>query len=327
MLPPGFRGTDIPNEESHRALPWMASKLLETADRKFAMSVVYTMYTGLTGAEPLSQPLDPTMPTYLQQVRAFDAQDYTFKRLAKLFVDSQYDVRALLKAMVKTPWLRAVNTDSSISDERRWELESMGATRILPPEGLHRKILATVGFSWNRNGAPALTGNNNYKFFYGGIDSINTTTRQTDINGIMNNVAERMSNEVACQATAWDFTRNASDRLLFPYVEATDGLDAETAIRENIRYLHSHILGEWLEPGDPELDRTFDLFKDVLEDGQARLDSGEFAVNLRAPCQATTDRITGNPIDNALTADPDYTVRAWMSVVTYLLGDYRYLFE
>jgi hypothetical protein len=316
----------MPAEDYDRSLQWIADRLIQD-ENKFALSAVYTMYTGLTGAEPLVQPLDPTMPFYLEQVRAFDAQDYSFKQIAKLFEDSNYDLRVLIKALVKTPWFRATNTDGELSDERWVELEAMGSARILPPEALDRKLTATVGFQWRRDGAPALMSEDNYFLFFGGIDSVNTTNRQTDINGIMNNVAERMSNEVACAATAYDFTKAPEDRLLFPYVEPADGLDNTAAIRDNIRYLHAHVLGEWLDENDPELERTFQLFQDVLQDGQARLDAGETGNNLRNQCQATTDRVTGDPIPNALTADPDYTVRAWMAVMTYMLGDYRVLFE
>lgn len=49
---------------------------------------------------------------------------------------------------------------------------------------------------------------------------------------------------------------------------------------------------------------------------------------LRSPCRASTDRITGIELgEAALTDDPDYTVRAWMAVVTYVLGDFGFLYE
>ena len=322
MVPPGYQGEMIDGDSA--PLPWLAQRLAD--DNKFSVSVVYTVYKGLTGAEPLNQPLDSTDPNYLAKVRAYEAQDYTFKDLASRFENSNYDLRVLIKAFVKTPWFRAVNVDTELTDERVVELETMGSSRVLPPEALDRKIRATVGFQWMRGGSAALLDPDNYRFFYGGIDSINVTTRLDAMNGVMNNIATRMANEVACQATAFDLSRPTGERLLFPYVESTDGLDSETAIRDNIAYLHEHVLGEYLGDGDPELERTYQLFKAVVENGQKNLETGDYGVNLPGACQATTDRITGDPM-SGIVDDPDYTVRAWTAVISYLMSDYRYLFE
>ena len=41
----------------------------------------------------------------------------------------------------------------------------------------------------------------------------------------------------------------------------------------------------------------------------------------------TVDPLTTMPVAMPLTDDPSYTVRAWMAVVTYLLGDAKFLYE
>jgi len=154
----------------------------------------------------------------------------------------------------------------------------------------------------------------------------------------MTSVADRMSNEVACWNTARDFTKPAAVRNLFPYVEP--GFEPEDAngfeipavtesIRANLQYLHWHLLGEELEIDDPEIDRTYALFLEVWRDGKRGIGLGEYQVGLPGDCQANTDFWTDQPLSDAdrITNDPDYTIRAWMAVMTYLLGDYRFLHE
>ncbi len=330
MAPPGFADTMIPFEEKERALQWLTSELVQ--DDKFALATVYTLYSGLTGQEPLLEPLDADLPDYVHQIAAFEAQDYTFKQIASAFRDSNFDLRVAIKGLVKSPWFRAVSMERDPNARRTKELAPMGTARLLSPEALHRRIVASVGFGWQRNGTDVLL--STYRFFYGGIDSIQTTTRLTELNGVMANIAERMANEVSCSATAFDFTRATDERLLFPKVELTDMPDSDagrTAIIENIVYLHQHLLGEKLDASDPEIQRTYALFEGVFGDGHADLlsEDGDYSVALPSACRATVDRVTGEELaeGDSLLDDPDYTVRAWMAVVSYLLGDHRYLYE
>jgi hypothetical protein len=310
MVPPGFRSEEVPPDQA--PLQWLAATVSQ--DNSFALSVVNTIYTGLTGDEPLTQPLNSSDPMYLAKVHAFEAQQYTFQDLASRFRNSNYDLRILIKEMVKTPWFRAIDVEDDMTDERIEELQAMGSARVLPPEALDRKIIATTGIQWMRNDSPALLDANNYKFFFGGIDSINVTTRLTELNAVMNNIADRMANEIACQATAADMSLPTGDRLLFPYVEQGDS--SEQAVRDNIAYLHEHVLGETLPEGDPELERTYQVFKAVLDDGLKKMESGAYGPGIPGPCQA-----------GGLTEDATYTTQAWQAVVTYLLSDYRFLYE
>ncbi|MEM6292229.1 MAG: hypothetical protein AAGA54_13220, partial [Myxococcota bacterium] len=155
----------------------------------------------------------------------------------------------------------------------------------------------------------------------------------TELNGVMANIGERMANEVSCAAAPFDFTRPVEERLLFPEVDVTDLPDTDAgrdAIVANIVYLHEHLLGERLSESDPEIQRTYALYEGVYRDGHDDLlsEDPEYSVALPSPCRASTDRITGEELgDAALIDDPDYTVRAWMAVVTYLLGDHAFLYE
>lgn len=331
MLPPGFGELEIPYEENERALGWLAAELVK--DPKFALAVVHTMYTGLTGQEPLLEPLDADQPDYVQQIKAFEAQDYTFKRIADRFRDGGDDVRVVIKELVKTPWFRAVGLETQPDNDRALELRPMGTARLLSPEALHRKVEASVGFPWQRNGTNVLLSSAYYLFFYGGIDSSTVTTRLDAMNGVMVNIAERMANEVSCYATSYDFTRPGEERLLFPNVEVTDLPDngGREKIINNIIYLHQHLLGETRDDEDPEVLRTLALFEGVLNDGRNDLlsESPEYSTALEGACRATIDRVSGDdlPEGDQLIDDPDYTIRAWMAVTSYLLGDYRFLYE
>jgi hypothetical protein len=327
MAPPGFAETQIPYEEKGRALQWLTEQLVQ--EDKFALAAVHTLYTGLTGHPRLLEPLDADHPDYIHQIAAFEAQDHTFKQIAREFADSGFELRVAIKALVKTPWFRAVSLDEQPGAGRLKKLAPMGTARLLSPEALHRRIVASVGFPWRRGDTDVLL--STYRFFYGGIDSIQTTTRLTELNGVMANIAERMANEVSCAATAFDFTRPADERLLFPHVDITDlPSTGSDSIRDNIVYLHEHLLGETLDPDDPEVERTYAVFEAVFNQGHDDLlsEDPQYSVNLPGDCRATTDRITGEQLgDAALTEDPDYTVRAWMAVVSYLLGDYAFLHE
>jgi hypothetical protein len=64
------------------------------------------------------------------------------------------------------------------------------------------------------------------------------------------------------------------------------------------------------------MEATYSLFSDILEDGQRGMDAGEYGNGLPGMCRA-----------NGVDSDDNYTVRAWMSVVTYLISDYDYLYE
>jgi len=55
----------------------------------------------------------------------------------------------------------------------------------------------------------------------------------------------------------------------------------------------------------------------------------EISQDLPYRCQVREDPNTGIELENEerLRRDENYTIRAWMAVVTYLLSDYRFLHE
>ena len=180
---------------------------------------------------------------------------------------------------------------------------------------------------------------------YGGMDHDDVTARITDPNGLMAAVAERMSVEMSCIAVPVDFSREPADRRIYPEVEI-DGVvydplelepesgglavpQAQQGIKQTIVHLHKQILGEHLHVDHKEVERTYQLFVETWREGKDKMQSDEVGTNLPGACQADTDFYTGKalPEDRQIVTDEKYTVRAWMAVMTYLLSDYRFLYE
>lgn len=316
---------------------WLGEQLI--ADRRFPVAMIQIVYSGLSGQEPLRQPSDPNAPDFAHASKAFDIQQELFTEISDKFVEDNYSLKTLVKEVVKSPYYRAVNA-TELDEDRALELAEIGTGRLLTPEQLNRKIEAVTGFKWRRNANSDdyLLNFNEYRIFYGGIDSDTVVERITEPNGIMANVADRMANEVACWTTAQDFLKQPTDRMLFPYVEADyepeddNGFQvpaAADAIRGNIRYLHQHLFGEFLAENDPRVNATYDLFLSVWRDGKQGLANGDYENGLPGQCRVTNDYFSGAPLaDEArITDDPDYTIRAWMAVMSYLLSDYKFLHE
>ena len=89
-----------------------------------------------------------------------------------------------------------------------------------------------------------------------------------------------------------------------------------------------------MTPGSEAYQETYDLFVAVWEAGQELLDAGTEPAALPAACRAVKDYFTATPFDTPgaldrtpITADPDYVIRAWMAVVSYLLSDASFLLQ
>ncbi len=154
----------------------------------------------------------------------------------------------------------------------------------------------------------------------------------------MANISIRLANEMSCLATARDFSADPSDRLLFPYVERSFvpeddnqfSVPAVTdAIRANIQHLYDHVLGESYDLNDPEITAAYNLFVTIWKDGKNGVKAGTYSADLPGACRSTNDYWTGNdlPENRKISQDPDYTIRAWMGVLSFMLSDYKFLHE
>lgn len=339
MLPPGFGETLVPADENGKSLRWLAEQM--TSDGRFATAALHIVFKGLTGQTPVQMPIDEdgTMIDYAERLESFEVQEGLFEALTTAYRDSEEDHRVLVKGVLMSKWFRAAAPRDELTEAEAMKLRDVGTARLLTPELLDRKIMAITGSRWTHsNGTPYLLNENQMMVFFGGINSDDITRRITTPNGLMASVVQRMSTEVACSSVAGDFVRARADRKLFPYVdhsyqpEDTNGYPipgAVEAIYENIRFLHGWLLGEWLPYGHVDLEESYGLFYDTWMEGNEALASGAVSATLIATCRASKDQATGLNLadDQKITEDPNYTVRAWQAVMTYLMSDYRFIYE
>ena len=338
MRLPGFGDQLLPEGEEKKSEQWLAKQIV--ADDRFARSAVRIVWNGLIGQDLLSEPFDATQPDYVEALNAYQVQDRVVTSIADKLRTNNYNLKIVFKEIIKTDYFRAKNVKGELDDSRKYELADLGTAMVLGPEQLNRKIEAVTGYPWSPGPVQEdfLTNGNEYRIFYGGIDSNSITQRITDPNGIMANISLRMANEMACIVTARDFSQDPSDRLLFPYVEPgfvpedDNGFSVPAvtdSIRANIQHMYDHVLGESYDLTDQEITEAYNLFVTIWKDGKNGVAAGTYPPELSDPCRSTNDYWTGNdlPEERKVYADPDYTVRAWMGVVTYMLSDYKFLHE
>ncbi|MBZ5708514.1 DUF1588 domain-containing protein [Nannocystis pusilla] len=324
MFAPGYQFELMPTDLAATGVQWLAQKVV--ADPRFSLSATYKMYQALTGEEPARYPTNAQAPDYQQQLAAWQTQDAFMRAVAAAFVADNHNLKAIIVKLILSPYYRGVQVANEPSEAHKAELAHVGTGRLSTPELLARKVIATTGVRWGGTGDLL---NGEFKLLYGGIDSNNIVQRLSSINQLMASVAQRMAAEVSCNATAFDFSKPADARLLFPLVEPADTPDFKAAeIKANIQYLHERILGEVLASDDPELERTYELYREVWLAGAQNIADDLEGTGL-GPCGATKDPNTGValPDEQKLTQDELYTIRAWQAVVAYLLSDFAFLYE
>jgi hypothetical protein len=333
MYPPGFEREVIPSSEFSRALPWLGARV--ATDPRFAVAVTRHVFKGLTGQTPLNYPATGDI-NFEAKRAAYVMQETVLSAITRSFVDSNYDFRTVVKGVIKSPYFRADNAVDVLDEPSAAMLADVGTARFMTPERLARKIQAVTGAPWARSTTDRRDNlTTDFRIAYGGIDSDLITDRLTTPNGLMSGVAWRMANEVACNVTAWDFTRPAGERSLFPQIAITDmpeimgtaSPDGEAKIRAGLVHLHEQVLGETLAPNHPEIDRSYQLWLDTWREGKAALAAMPAQASVNMLCRARNDQRTGAalPVPEQLDRDPDFTIRSWMAIITYLLSDYRFL--
>ncbi len=335
MLPPGYGDVTLPPDQNLTSLKWLAEQIAD--DERFATSVVHTVFTALTGQTPLDGSTYGLTPEQSKaKLAAFDAQEKVFAEVRQLFTNSSQSFKVAVKSLALSPYIRAMNV-ASVSQEKEDALAWIGTARLLTPEQLDRKIEAVTGYAWISSNRRILLSGSDFLIFYGGINSNTVTTRITAPNGVMSNIAKRMATEMSCKAVPRDFTiEESANRRLFPLVERSyvpedeNGFEipaAVEAIKANIKHLHQHILGETADR--TEVEATYALFLESWREGKTMVEAEEISGALHYACRAQSDPVTGEdlPQERQVRYDTDYTVRAWMAVVSYLMGDYAFLYE
>ncbi|MFW2387470.1 MAG: hypothetical protein ACN4G0_03985 [Polyangiales bacterium] len=279
---------------------------------------------------PLPDPdpvIDPSVDPAVE--RAYNLQQAVLRTIQQRFIDSNYNFKVLVREIILSPYFRAKNAVPLTSDMEK-ELSTFGTSRLLTPEHLNRKILATAGVRWRSNPNREDYLRDQYRIFYGGIDSDLVTQRVTEPNGVMASLAQRMAYEVACSAVPYDFSKPAHQRLLFPDIDQSTSLsESSEQVLEAVRHLHDQLLGEELAGSDEEIAATMVVLMETYNLGRQGLADETVSEQLAGPCRLNNDRLTGAdlPDNRRINRDTEYSIRAWMAAVSYLLSDYRYLYE
>ncbi len=307
---PGFNGIPMPGgyTGNKTALQWLGNQV--ATDPRFALGAVYFWYQGVFGREPLALPTNTSDPAYANLLSAYTTQNAELMEIATRFATDRgrgaYNVKELLADLLLSRWYRA-QTVTGLTSARAFELHDVQPVMMLNPAHLQRKMVALLGRGYD----PLRFPYEGVGLRYGEFDGRSRTQRANSYTTMQTSVIDRMVSQQVCTLTREDFLRPAVSRFLFPQVALTD-TPATTAgaqaIVENIRFLHLSLLKEDLPANHPEVQATYKLFQDIWND---RNNAGI----LSSACTYNA----GN--------DPNYTARTWMSVVAYLIGDPKFLFE
>ncbi len=310
MFAAGFEGEELPANERWRAPQWLAERAVK--DPRYAIAMTEHVYYLLFGRKVLQPPEDIDDPMFGPKRRGYRAQRQVIEACAHQFVLSGHNLKAAIKSMIGSEFYRVDGLETLLTQpERRAELDDIGIVRLVSPEQLERKIEAIFGQRWGRL-------HDEYQILYGGIDSKTVTERNSDPSGAMGAIQRIMANDVACKNVALDFRRPPAERLLFPSIEASvvPGTEmSDQQILAAIIHLHDRLLGHEQTASDPEVQRTFELFKGIVADASL---SGRYEPRETYFCGGR---------EEFKTEDPHYTVRAWRGVVTYLLRQHAFLYE
>lgn len=336
---PGIAGKVLPlsggNSAADNMLQWLGNEIAE--DPRFMRAITRHLYNGIIGQDLLNTPGDGADPDV---ITAYNAQRGILSNIGRAMAEDNWNVKTAITGLLLSPYYRANTVDTN----KVVAANHIGSTRLLSPEMLQRKLKATLGFDWYE----LRENDQDNRIMFGGIDSDSVTERIHNPSGLMVAMQERMAVEMACRATAYDFTKTRSpevnERRLFRFVSPdmtpfdSDGFDLETnieRIKQNIQYLHSSLLGESLPLDHAEIEATYQVFLSTLELGQTMLDNPDNyqpapSTYLEWTCRARWDRENndqGLASELRIDRDENYVIRSWMSVITYLLSDYRYIYE
>ena len=237
MRDPGFGGQAMPEDVNDGSLRWLAGRIVE--DERFAPAAVEFWWPSIMGSEVAEQPQEESDVDYDVRKLTADAQADQVRRLADGFrrgfswsTAGPYNMKDLMVEIVMSQWFRA----TSLRDQdgvRADALRDAGARRLLTPEELARKTASLTGYQWGRgtdlfhprphtDGYSALTNEEKYRLFYGGIDSDGITKRGRDLTSVMAGVAQHHAVATSCPIVLKEFyILEEEDRRLFGGIDET----------------------------------------------------------------------------------------------------------
>ena len=239
MRSPGFAGALAPSSDN--SVQWLARKIV--TDKRFAEATVKFWWPAIMGSETAEPPADEGDSDFDGLLLAANAQGAEVERLARGFRSGfsggrRHNLKDLLVEIVLSKWFRADGFEDA-NPVRQVALRDAGARRLLTPEELARKTAALTGVQWNRGigdvysharRPSALT--EDFRLFYGGIDSDGITERGRDMTSTMAGVAKRNAAAVSCPVVMRElYLLPDAKRRLFAGIDpdVTPGLELEAS--------------------------------------------------------------------------------------------------
>ena len=253
------------------------------------------------------------------------AQQYQaafFTQTTADFVASGYNIQVVIKDILQSPYYRSVDLSPGLSSTDYAMLDTLVSYRWTGPDALNNKLLATLGTTWlvggcQFNGWGCLNQPlvREYEGLLGGIDPMAAVTQRNEsATGLMVRISTMMASQVACQVVAQDFSKPQGQRRLFPQVETTlvpDTASHQQAIQNAIAAIYQNITGARPQDISANLADAYDIFTSTVQ----------------AACTAADTSLPQQCQSGAVTQDPNYTVKAWVAVMTYILADPRLVQE
>ena len=317
MFGAGFEGEDLPPEERWRALQWLGERTAQ--DPRFATAMVEHVYYLLTGRKVLLPPKDLDDPLYAAKRRAYQAQREQIEAIAARFAQTGFNFKSVFKDWVVSDFYRADGLATAAANpQRHAELDDIGLVRMLAPEQVERKVAAIFGKPWGKlhHADDKLRSALRRHRFQGSHRARRRPERRDGRDPAHPGQRRGVQTNARC-----DFSRPPAERLLFPGIEPDvvpgTSPDADAKIRRAIVHLHRARAGPLRRAGFAG-GRTH--LRALRRHRHRRRASARASNRARTTTAAASSRRTTLP-------DPQYTVRAWRGVVTYLLRQREFLYE
>ncbi len=355
MRDPGLFDEKI--EDHDRSLQELAQKIIR--EPAFARATVKFWWSSVMKSPVLLPPAVVEDQDYQARLLAYQAQSVAVQKFADAFTASNFNLKDLLTDMMMSPWFRA-NTYSSAENSNALLVAEIGREKLLTPENLQRKTKALTGHNWRSSMQPGDLDmregfSDQYKLYYGGIDSLATTERSRELTALMMAVAETHAYESACPIVIKEFALPDEDRLLFDGISRdVTPQSGEQEIRQKLVDLHQRLLGKTYTTDSAEIDIAYQLFLDSWTDAVSNDTNNSLTDSLYCNPRFDFNFLDGLDFDgpshievvhetgwtyyefnwagaqsliNSMTDDPHSTLSSWRVVMIYLLTHYHYLYE
>lgn len=359
MRSPGLFEKEITNDDY--ALQELASFIV--AEPGFKTAAVKFWWPSVMGSPLMDRPSSPGDYGYANSLMAYDAQQNAVKEFASKFSENNLKIKDLIADMVLSPWFRAESTVNNDLDNAQL-LADLGSEHKLTARQLFDKTKELGGYSWGlgfwqvdnpENGLPTQYGTlERLRVLYGGIDSEGVLSQQQELTPVMLSVALSHAAISACPIVVKEFIKDTNERKLFTMVQENTTPENNLArIKDQIIRLYSKLHGKKYLSTDYEVKIAYELFTSVWSDKRANSlgglmecrvtdDATYFQDILEELDLESADSLTElneeygerqynwDRVDNLLRPhlqDPFFTKKAWITVITYMLSHYDYLYE